>query len=90
MSNAHGADNKITLTVVVSGTPTELETSIHATFQSLAERALAQTGNNGNDLSKWDLTTEASTQLKFGAKVGDAGLQDGDTVFLSLRAGVTG
>lgn len=85
-----GTDNKIQLTVVVMGTPTKVDANLNAPLSSLAERAIAQTHQTEKDLSRWEMTNEAGAQLDFGTKIGDAGLNDGDTVLLNLRTGVTG
>lgn len=85
-----GDDKKIFLTVVVTGTPTEVETNINAPMRSVAEKAIEQTHQTEKDLGRWEITNAAGVQLNFDATVGNAGLQNGDRVHLNLRAGVTG
>lgn len=83
-------DKKITLNVVVAGTPTEVDTNTNAPLNSVASKALAQTHQTERDLTKWELTTVGGQQLNYNTKVGDAGLKDKDTVLLNLHTGVTG
>lgn len=90
MSKDQGQNNKITLTVVVSGEGTSVDTNLNATLTSVAEKALEQVGSKEKDLSKWKLTNSSKQQLGFNQKVGEAGLKDGDTIYLDLKAGVTG
>ena len=90
MSNYDGKHNKLTLTVVVMGTGTQVDTNLNEPLKSVAEKALNQTAQPDKDLSHWELTTEAGVQLSFDAKVGDAGLKDKDTILLNRRTGITG
>jgi len=90
MSKDQGQHNKITLTVVVSGEGTSVDTNVNATLTSVAEKALEQVGSKETDLSKWKLTNSNKQQLGFNQKVGEAGLADGATIYLDLKAGVTG
>lgn len=81
---------QISLTVVVGGEPTKVETNLNAALASVAEKAISQVGSKETDLSKWKLTNANKQELSFNQKVGEAGLTNGSTIFLDLRAGVTG
>lgn len=83
-------DKKVDLKVIVSGKEVVVSTNTNAPLRSVAEKALHDTGNVGQDLSRWEMTTPAGVVLNFDAKVGDAGLKNDDTVLLNPRAGVTG
>jgi len=83
-------EHKLDLKVIVSGKEVIVSTNTNATLRSVAEKALHDTGNVGQDLSRWEMTTPPGVVLNFDAKVGDAGLKNGDTVLLNPRAGVTG
>lgn len=83
-------DHKLDLKVIVSGKEIVINTNTNAPLRSVAEKALADTGNVGQDLSRWEMTTPNGVVLNFDTKVGDAGLKDGDTVLLNPKAGVTG
>ena len=85
-----GQENRVMLTVVVSGTPTEVETNLNATLSEVAKKAINQVGSKEKDLDKWKLTDSNKNELSFDQKVGEAGLQNGSTVFLDQRAGITG
>lgn len=82
--------SKIELTVVVTGTPTKVETNLNAPLSEVATKAIDQTHQTEKDLSRWEMTNAQGGQLQFATKVGDAGLKNGDTVHLNLRTGVTG
>lgn len=83
-------DHKLELKIIVSGKEVVISTSTDAPLRSVAEKALADTGNVGQDLSRWELTTPAGVVLNFDTKVGDANLKSGDSLLLNPRAGVTG
>lgn len=85
-----GDGNKIELTVVVAGTGTTVETNVNAPLSEVATKAINQTHQAEKDLSRWEMTNAQGGVLQFATKVGDAGLKNGDTVHLNLRAGVTG
>lgn len=83
-------DNHIDLKVIVSGKEVIVRTNTNAPLRTVAEKALHDSGNVGQDLSGWEMTTPAGAVLNFDTNVGDAGLNNGDTVLLNPRAGVTG
>lgn len=85
-----GNEKKIQLTIVVMGTPTKVDANVNAPLRSVAGKAIEQTHQTEQDMSRWEMTTAAGTELKLGTKVGDAGLKDEETIHLNLRTGITG
>lgn len=83
-------DNKINLTAVVSGAPTEVTANVNAPLKTIIAEALRETGNQGQPPDKWDLKDAAGNILNPDAKIEELGLTDGMTVFLSLKAGIGG
>jgi hypothetical protein len=81
---------KLELTVVVNGTPTQIETPAQAELRSVVTRALAQTKNSGQPFENWELRDVNGQALDLGMKVGQINFASGSTLFLSLRAGVGG
>jgi hypothetical protein len=79
--------NKLAITVVVNGQPTQVEASAEASVQSLVEPALNQTGNAGQPVANWELTDQAGKPVGPPGKVEDFA---GQTLFLNLKAGIGG
>jgi hypothetical protein len=90
MSKDEESNQKVTLTVVVAGTPTAVKAHDKEELSKVAEKAIREVGSKEKDLSKWKLTASDKTELSFDETVGGAGLKDKDKLFLDLRAGVTG
>lgn len=83
-------DKKITLLVIVSGTPTKVEANSKQKLQVVAEKALEQTGNTGRPLSDWAIKTREGAVLDMKNTVESYGLQDNSQLVMSLEAGVGG
>lgn len=80
--------DKVSITVVVNGQPTQVQADPHASVQSLIEPALRQTGNlAGQPPENWELRTADGRPLQAEDKVSEF---VGQTLFLNLRAGVGG
>jgi len=79
--------DKIAITVVVNGQPTQVEAPPEASVQSLIEPALTKTGNAGQPVANWELTDEAGQPVGPPKKVEDVA---GKTLFLNLKAGIGG
>lgn len=79
-------EHKFKLTIVVQGNPYTDEFNVNMTLGAISEKALEKTRNSG-PLSKWKLTTQAGAVLSFEVKLADSGVQNGATLFLSLREG---
>ena len=76
--------------VVVSGSPHPVRINVHQSLEHLAKEALHGSGNVGQPPSDWELRTENGTLLNLDQSVQDAGLHDGQTLFLNPRAGAGG
>lgn len=87
---ANDSKKTLKLTVVVSGTPVEMEAQMKEELAKVAEKAIKKVGSKETNLSKWKLTNESKNELSFDQTVESAGLKDKDTLFMDLRAGVTG
>lgn len=84
------SNQNIDVTVVVSGQPERLKVNVHQTLEHLVHEALQKSGNKGQAPSEWELRAEDGTLLDQSTTVGNAGLSDGVTVFLSPKAGAGG
>lgn len=82
--------DKITLTVVVNGSPTEVEGNANAPLKTVVVKALEQTGNVGQPPDNWELRDSAGNELDQDRKIGSFGFAAGVQLFLNLRAGVGG
>jgi hypothetical protein len=80
----------IDVTVVVSGQPVRVKVNVHQTVEHLIHEALQQSGNKGQAPSEWELRREDGTLLNQSARVAEAGLLEGVTLFLNPRAGAGG
>lgn len=78
------------LIVVVSGTPHPVRINVHETLEHVVAEALRESGNVGQPAADWELRTEDGTLLDQATRVQDAGLHEGQTLFLSPRAGAGG
>ena len=85
----HG-DKKVNLTVVVNGTPVTVSANTNAALNSVLEKALKEADVPEKDPEKWEFKDEAGHILDVHKKLSELGLGEGSTVFLSLKAGVTG
>lgn len=83
-------DKKITLVVIVSGNPTEVEANPKQKLQVVAQKALENTGNTSRPLKDWTLKTRDGVVLDMSNTVESYDLKDGDQLFLTLDAGVGG
>ncbi len=82
--------NKETLTVIVNGTPTEVEANENAPLKTIIPKALHQTGNSGQPPDQWELKDAQGNLLDLEKKIGDYHFPDDVKLFLSLKAGVGG
>ena len=86
-----GGADKARLTIVVNGTPTEIEQNVNSPLRAVIERALAATGNDaGQAVENWELRDEQGVLLEPDRKIGSFGFAGAATLFLSLKAGVGG
>jgi hypothetical protein len=85
------ADNKISLEVIVNGSPTTVEANINQPLHAIKGKALQQTGNAaGQPPENWEFRDAPGAPIDESKKIGDLGLTNGSRVFLNLKAGVGG
>lgn len=90
MPDISAVRSEIEVTIVVSGQPERLKANEHQRLETLVREALARSGNEGQPLSEWELRTEAGELLDQAQTVGQAGIVNGQTLFLSPKAGAGG
>ncbi len=83
-------DNRIQLIVVVSGVAHPGEVNVHEPLQNLVRDVLRASGDAGRSIEEYELRTEDGRLLDLGVKGSDAGLNDGDTLYLNPMAGAGG
>ena len=81
---------KISITVVVNGQPTVVDTVEDASLGTIIPDALHQTENSGQPPENWELRDADGTLLDLDKKIGDFGFPDKTRLFLNLKAGVGG
>ena len=85
-SGAH----KVHFTIVVNGTPVEVEQNANSSLKTVIEKALKETGNIGQPPENWELRDEQGVLLDPDRKIASYGFAGRVTLFLSLKAGVGG
>lgn len=83
-------DKKFTLTVVVSGQAVPITINHNRRVEHLVEKALKESGNQGQAADQWELRTEAGELIDQSIQVDDAGIHDGVTLFLNPKTGAGG
>lgn len=81
---------KIELTVVVNGQPTEVVANEEAPLLTVVVRALEQTGNTGQPPENWELRNASGVELEVHKTVEDYHFEPHTQLFLNLKAGVGG
>jgi hypothetical protein len=81
---------KSVITVVVNGKSTQIEANDNAPLQSIVGKALANTGNTGQEKESWELRDEGGNCLDLSKKIEEFGFPEGVTLFLNVKAGVGG
>ena len=81
---------KIELTVVVNGQPTEVVAHEEAPLLTVVEKALEQTGNTGQPPDNWELRNASGVDLDVHKKIEDFHFEPRTQLFLNLKAGVGG
>jgi hypothetical protein len=82
--------NFIDMVIVVSGAPQHVRINIHETLENAVREALRESGNPGQPPEEWELRTEDGQLLSLGLTPGQAGVREGQTLFLSPKAGAGG
>lgn len=83
-------DKKFDLTVVVSGQAAQVTVNHNQTVRHLVEKALRESGNQGQAADQWELRTESGTLIEQSLQVDEAGLHEGITLFLNPKTGAGG
>ncbi len=83
-------DNRISLQIVINGTPYPLTFSGNEKLHAVIASALGQTGNSGRPPGDWIAKDDAGTTLDQTKSLADLGLKEGSRVFLSLGSGSGG
>jgi WXG100 protein secretion system (Wss), protein YukD len=81
------AAKKITVKVVVSSVPVEVEIEHDARVEHLIEKALKEADQKHPDLVDWKLRSEGGEEYAPDQKLAAAGIVDGVTLFLNKDAG---
>ena len=81
---------KISITIVVNGQPTVVDTIEDAPLSTIIPDALRQTENSGQPPENWELRDADGTLLDLDKKIEDYGFPPKIRLFLNLKAGVGG
>ena len=81
---------KISITVVVNGQPTVVDTIGDAPLGTIIPDALRQTENSGQPSGNWELRDAEGNLLDLDKKVEDYGFPEKVRLFLNQKAGVGG
>ncbi len=81
---------KESLSVIVNGTAYAIEANLEAPVLVVVEKALKDSGNQGQPPQNWELRDAAGNLLDLQKKLEDYHLPNGAKLFLSLKAGVGG
>jgi len=83
-------DNHVDLVIVVSGAPESVRINRNERLEQAVREALRESGNQGQRPEDWELRNEAGHLLALSMRPDEAGLFDGQTLFLSPKAGAGG
>lgn len=83
-------DQHLDLVIVVSGVPRSVRINLHVRLEQAVRDVLRDSGNSGQPPEDFELRTESGQPLSLDTRAGDAGLHDGQTLFLNPRAGAGG
>jgi hypothetical protein len=83
-------EHEIDLVIVVSGVPRPVRVNVRELLRDVVRKVLAESGDAGRSPDEFELRTESGTLLDLNARVGQAGIVSGETLFLNPRAGAGG
>lgn len=83
-------DNHLELVIVVSGSPEAVRINANEPLEHAVREALRESGNQGQPPEDWELRTEGGQLLPLNLRPGEAGVHNGQTLFLSPKAGAGG
>ena len=81
---------KISITVVVNGKPTVVDTPEDVPLRAIIPDALSQTDNSGQPPENWELRDADGNLLDLDKNIEDYPFTDKTRLFLNLKAGVGG
>jgi hypothetical protein len=83
-------DNKLALTVVVSGDEVQVSINMNAPLRTLIPQALHEARHEGQPPEQWELRDAQGNELPLDRKIGEFGFTERTKIFMNLKAGVTG
>jgi hypothetical protein len=83
-------DNHLELVIVVSGSPEAVRINRNEPMEHAVREALRESGNPGQPPEDWELRTESGHLIPLNLRGQEAGVVDGQTLFLSPKAGAGG
>lgn len=82
-------EQKIVLTIIVSGNPVSIEVNTHQPLKSLMEKSFKEADIVGGG-DNWYFSDEAGNELNADSKISELGLANGQVILLNQRAGAAG
>ena len=83
-------EKKITIFIIVMGEEKEYDVNIKKKLEPIVRKVLADTGNAGQPISKWQLRTEDGRLLDVEKTIEEENINNRDKLFLSLKQGKGG
>jgi hypothetical protein len=83
-------NNHVELIIVVSGAPQTVKINLREPLEHAVREALRKAGAAGRPPAEFELRTDDGTLLDQQQRASDAGLHDGQTLFLNPQAGAGG
>jgi len=80
----------IDVVVVVSGVPRPATVTENEKLHKLVKEVLRASGDSGREIGEFELRTEGGALLALDLTVHEAGISEGQTLFLNPRAGAGG
>lgn len=84
------SNNHLALVIVVSGSPQGVRVNLREPLEHAVREALRESGAAGRPPQEFELRTEDGILLDQQQRAGEAGLRDGQTLFLNPQAGAGG
>ncbi len=82
--------NQQMLTVVVSGTPVQVEVNVQAPLRTLIPEALRESEQAGRSPEEWELRDAQGNLFDLDRKIGSYGFATDTRLYLNLKAGIGG
>lgn len=88
--SSSGHQNQIEVTIIVGGEDVQVRVNENAPLRTLLEKALDESGHQGQPIERWQLYRDGMQLVDLGVKIGTLGLLTGSTLSMSLAAGAGG